>query len=110
MRKIRNRLLITLVLFGVLSAAAVHAQTISLGKAPAEPIGRSEYDPTTPRNAGEPDAGDHSPQRTGLVGSPARSQDAPLWKSSPRTIKVSSVDAFRWAWVIWMAQYLNQTP
>lgn len=110
MRKIRNRLLITLVLFGVLLAAVSHAQTVSIGKLPADPIGKSGYDPSVPRNTGEPDAGDHSPQRSNLSTTRVGSQGALGWKSTSQTINLSSSDAIRWAWVIWMAQYLNQLP
>jgi hypothetical protein len=109
MRKIRNRLLITMVMFGVLSAAAAHAQTVSIGKLPAEPVGKSVYDPPPAPTAGEPDVGDHSPQRSNLIGSRISSRPA-VWNSSTRTMQLSSVDAIRWAWVIWMAQYLNQMP
>ena len=110
MRKIRNRLLITMVMFGILSAAAAHAQTISIAKAPADPIDTSVYDPPPAPTAGEPDAGDHSPQRTAMTGTRVGVQDARVWKSSSRTIRLSSVDAIRWAWVIWMEQFLNQAP
>ena len=110
MRKTCNRLLITLVLFGVLSAAAAHAQTVSIGKLPAEPVGKSVYDPPVAPTAGEPDAGDHSPQRTDLRGTSIRSQSAYGGTLSPRTIELSSWQALRWAFVIWMARYLNQLP
>lgn len=109
MRKICNRLLITMVLFGVLSAAAAHAQTASIVKAPAEPIGKSVYDPPPAPTAGEPDVTDYHPQRNGMTGTRVGSS-APVWQSSSRTIHLSSADALRWALVIWMAQYLNQIP
>jgi hypothetical protein len=110
MRKICNRLLITMVLFGVLSAAAAHAQTISIGKAPADPSGRSTYDPPVSPTAGEPEVADHSPARNGLTGTRVSSRSALVWKSSSRTIQLSSADALHWALVIWMARYLNQIP
>ena len=110
MRKIRSRLLITLVLFGILSAAAVHAQTLSIGKLPAEPIGRSEYDSPVPPSAGEPDATDHSPVRGAMSRTRVSTPSTFEGRSSSRTIHLSSADAIRWAWVIWMAQYLNQLP
>ena len=109
MRKTCNRLLITLVLFGVLSAAAAHAATSSVGKLPADPIGRSVYDPPPAPTAGEPDVGQTTPQRNDLSSTRGGTQRS-VGTSSPRTIKFTSVDAIRWAWVIWMAQYLNQTP
>jgi len=109
MRKTCNRLLITMVMFGVLSAAAAHAQTVSIGKISADPVGTSVYDPPPAPTAGEPDVGDHSPQRSNLMGTRISSRPV-VWKSSTRTIQLSSVDAIRWAWVIWMAQYLNQLP
>ena len=109
MRKLCNRLLITLVLFGVLSAAAAHAQTISIGKLPAEPIGKSVYDPPPAPTAGEPDVGQTTPQRNDLSSYRVSSHGV-AWTTSPRTIKLTSADALRWAWVIWMARYLNQIP
>ena len=109
MRKSYNRLLITLVLFGVLSAAAAHAATSSVGKLPADPIGKSVYDPPPAPTAGEPDVGQTAPQRNDLSSTRVGSQSS-VWTSSPRTIKLTSADAIRWAWVIWMAQYLNQLP
>lgn len=109
MRKTYNRLLITLVLFGVLSAAAAHAATSSVGKLPADPIGKSVYDPPPAPTAGEPDVGQTAPQRNDLSSTRVGSQSS-VWTSSPRTIKLTSADAIRWAWVIWMAQYLNQLP
>jgi len=109
MRKTCNRLLITLVLFGVLSAAAAHAATSSVGKLPADPVGKSVYDPPPAPTAGEPDVGQTTPQRNDLSSTRVGSQSSG-WASSPRTIKFTSADTSRWAWVIWMAQYLNQTP
>lgn len=109
MRKIRNRLLITLVLFGVLSAVAAHAQTVSIGKLPADPVGKSVYDPPPAPTAGEPDVGQTAPQRNDLSSNRVSSHGV-VWKTSPQVVKLSSADAFRWAWVIWMARYLNQLP
>ena len=114
MRKTYNRLLITLVLFGVLvmmtvRRKAVHAATSSVGKLPADPIGKSVYDPPPAPTAGEPDVGQTAPQRNDLSSTRVGSQSS-VWTSSPRTIKLTSADAIRWAWVIWMAQYLNQLP
>ncbi len=105
MRKIGNRLLITLVLFGVLSAAAAHAQTsLRLGKSPTNPLGWGATSPPAAPSAGEPDVGSTSPQRTA---------QAPLMRvDSPQTSSTSLrtnllVTQLRWAWVMWMARYLN---
>lgn len=107
MRKIGNRLLITLVLFGVLSAAAAHAQTspIRLGKAPTSPLGWNAGGPQATPNSGEPDVGATSPQKTAqspLLPVPSSGSTSP----SLRTISLTAAQ-LRWAWVMWMARYLN---
>jgi hypothetical protein len=109
MRRIGNRLLITLVLFGVLSAAAAHAQTISIGRLPAEPIGKSVYDQPSAPTAGEPDVGQTTPSHNGQTSTHVSSSTTTAWASS-RTISSSYAQTLRWAWVIWMAQFLNQLP
>lgn len=108
MRKIRNRLLITLVLFGVLSAAAAYAQTggVSLGKLPSDPYGKNSYQPAP--TAGEPDVGQTSPNRAAMSSTGTAGTFKPVMfpaRSIPAYVQV-----LRWTWVSWMARYLNQTP
>lgn len=105
MRKIGNRLLITLVLFGVLSAAAAHAQSssIRLGRAPTNPIDWRASGPQATPNSGEPDVGATSPQKTNV---------SPLVRVDSRQGSSTSLQKLfaaqsRWAWVMWMAWYLN---
>jgi len=107
MRKIGNRLLITLVLFGVLSAAAAHAQSspIRLGKAPADPIGGVAFQPQATPNAGEPDVGSTSPQKTSIA--PMLRTDPKLANSALQRRDALFAAQIRWALVMWMAQYLN---
>lgn len=108
MRKIRNRLLITLVLFGVLSAAAAHAQTVWVQKATPNPTDRGLYDPQPAPTTGEPDVGQTTPQRGNLTSTREGSQHVSRYVISRRTF--TSADAIEWALVMWMAQYLTQRP
>ncbi len=108
MGKNRNRLLITLVLFGVLSAAAAHAQTVWVQKATPNPTDRSLYDPLPPPTTGEPDVGQTTPQRSSASATRSGSQNTGRFVSPTRTF--TSAEAIEWALVMWMAQYLNQRP
>jgi len=107
MRKIGNRLLITLVLFGVLSAAAAHAQTspIRLGRAPTSPLGWNAAGPQATPSSGEPDVGATSPQKT--TQAPLVRVDSRQTSSTSLRTNVLILAQLRWAWVMWMARYLN---
>jgi len=108
MREKRNRLLITLVLFGVLSAAAAHAQTslVRFGKAPTSPLGYSAYQPGATPTAGEPDVGQGGPTRLSMTPTTPRLETTTTTTAQTRMF-VPFATTLRWAWVIWMARYLN---
>ena len=109
MRKIRNKLLIALVLFGVVLAAGANAQTVRPSQFGYSPLAatspKSAFLPGASPTAGEPDVGQGSaPIRLSMRGSARTSQ--PVVTSS----SVKLVSTLRWAFAMWMARYLNQTP
>ena len=110
MRQNRNRLLIiTLVLFGVLIAAAASAQTVRLQRyGSVDLIGRNAYQPGATPNAGEPDVGVSTPNRASMR-SNGRGDTPSVGTTVPRVTN-SLAETLRWAWVIWMARYLNLAP
>ena len=108
MRKNRNRLLITLVLFGVLFAAAANAQTVRSQRYGSVDLIRSVYKPGATPNAGEPDIGASTPNRVSMR-STSRS-DVPSAGTTQLRVTTSISQTLRWAWVIWMARYLNLAP
>ena len=113
MQKTRSKLLVTLVLFGVFSAALANAQTagsVRFGQVPVDPIGKSAFNPgATTNGSGEPDVGQGSPAPSRCALSPVGRAGEPVMQPRSRTA-LPLADALRWAWVIWMARYLNQAP
>ena len=113
MRKTRNTLLIALVFFGVSLAAVASAQTTEikakLGYAPADPSPSSTLQPGSSPSAGEPDVGQTGANRASLTFRGRTTGRAP---AATTTRVVDSPLAVRiwWAWSMWMARYLNQTP
>ena len=113
MHKTRSKLLITLVLVGVFSAALANAQTagsVRFGHMPADPVGKSAFNPgATTNGSGEPDVGQGSPAPTRMAARQiVRAGESAIQPKSPAVMPLG--DALRWAWVIWMARYLNQAP
>ena len=108
MRKTRSRLLITLVLFGVLTAAAVNAQ-VRLGYMPVDPTSRGE-EPSAVPNAGEPDIGQTGPTHLASIHESRGRTVAVAGSAQSQLVKQSLARDLRVAWVIWMARYLNPTP
>lgn len=108
MRMTRSRLLITLVLFGVLSAAAANAQ-VRLGYMPVDPTSRGE-EPSAVPNAGEPDIGQAGPTRLSSTRATSGRTATVAGSAQSRLVAHSLARDLRVAWVIWMARYLSPTP
>ena len=108
MFKTCSKLLVALVLFGVAVSTAGRAQAdlAKFSVNPSEPIG-SSYQPGSSPDAGEPDNPNNGPSR--LAMSPGTRVSEPVIGPAPRMV-VSLAEKLRWAWVIWMARYLNQAP
>ena len=109
MHKTRSRLLIALVLFGVVSAAVVHAQSLTSGKrvySTGDPSIKGTLQPGATPNAGEPDVTSGAPQRMSMTPKGGVARPAVV----PGGLKaIPQFETFRWAWAIWMARYLNQS-
>jgi len=111
MHRIRNKLLVALVLFGVFFAGVTMAQaaSVGIGYLPTDPSGRGTLQPGAAPNTGEPDvtqSGSPQPTRINSM-TPTRRPDAPVLQPQSRSA-VPLADVLRWAWVIWQAQYLNR--
>ena len=99
MVKVRNRLLIAVVLLGVASCAWVHseaeARSLHFGSSSAF----SSLKPGAGTNTGEPDVGG-----TGKSSLPPQSQNV---GSSQGGIVVPTPTSYRWIIAVWAARYLG---